>query len=90
VPVLLLVISALGLSIFKTHAWPGGPVSFGALAMAAAWLQGIRSGGDQLISLAPPNKGMKPTPSAGLLKMWSAACGLCQVLGASQVEWARR
>ncbi len=35
---ILLVVSAVGLSIFKTHAWPGGPVTFGALSAAAAWL----------------------------------------------------
>jgi hypothetical protein len=35
-PTLLLVVSALGLSVFRTHAWPGGPVSFGALGLAAA------------------------------------------------------
>jgi len=39
VAAILLVVSGLGLSIFKTHAWPGGPVSFGALALATAWLQ---------------------------------------------------
>jgi hypothetical protein len=38
-PVVLLVVSALGLFVFKTHAWPGGPVTFGGLAAAAAWLQ---------------------------------------------------
>jgi hypothetical protein len=32
---LLLVVSAFGLTVFQTHAWPGGPVSFGALAVAA-------------------------------------------------------
>ena len=37
-PVVLLVVSALGLTVFRTHAWPGGPVSFGALGFAAAWL----------------------------------------------------
>lgn len=41
--VLLLIVSAFGLSIFKTHAWPGGPISFGALGMAAAWLERKRS-----------------------------------------------
>jgi hypothetical protein len=38
-PVVLLIVSGLGLTVFRTHAWPGGPVSFGALAVAAAWLQ---------------------------------------------------
>jgi hypothetical protein len=31
----LLVISGLGLYVFMTHAWPGGPVTFGALGLAA-------------------------------------------------------
>jgi hypothetical protein len=38
-PVLLLAVSGFGLSVFRTHAWPGGPVTFGGLAAAAAWLQ---------------------------------------------------
>lgn len=37
-PVVLLAISSFGISIFKTHAWPGGPLTFGGLALAAAWL----------------------------------------------------
>jgi len=37
-PVVFLIVSALGLTVFRTHAWPGGPVSFGALGVAAAWL----------------------------------------------------
>ncbi|PZA06842.1 hypothetical protein DNA98_11575 [Meiothermus sp. Pnk-1] len=37
--VALLGVSALGLAVFRTHAWPGGPLSFGALALAAAWGQ---------------------------------------------------
>jgi hypothetical protein len=43
-PVVLLVASALGLTAFKTHAWPGGPVTFGSLAAAAAWLHWERTG----------------------------------------------
>ena len=43
-PVVLLVVSALGLLVFRTHAWPGGPVTFGSLAAAAAWLQRERAG----------------------------------------------
>jgi hypothetical protein len=42
-PVVLLVVSALGLVVFKTHAWPGGPVTFGSLAAAAAWLRWERA-----------------------------------------------
>jgi hypothetical protein len=36
--VLLLAISSFGISIFRTHAWPGGPLTFGGMAVAAAWL----------------------------------------------------
>jgi hypothetical protein len=35
-PVLFLIVSASGLLVFHTHAWPGGPLTFGALAAAAA------------------------------------------------------
>jgi hypothetical protein len=38
-PWALLIVSALGLVVFRTHAWPGGPITFGALGAAAAWLQ---------------------------------------------------
>jgi hypothetical protein len=35
-PMAFLVISALGLFVFRTHAWPGGPLTFGSFAVAAA------------------------------------------------------
>ncbi|HEX7794277.1 MAG TPA: hypothetical protein VF456_08005 [Vicinamibacterales bacterium] len=35
-PIAFLVISALGLFVFRTHAWPGGPLTFGSFAVAAA------------------------------------------------------
>ncbi len=37
-PVVLLALSGFGISIFKTHAWPGGPLTFGGIALASAWL----------------------------------------------------
>ena len=37
-PLLLLVLSSFGIAIFKTHASPGGPVTFGGIALATAWL----------------------------------------------------
>jgi len=43
-PVLLLVVSALGFPIFRTHAWPGGPITFASLAAAAAWLRWDKPG----------------------------------------------
>jgi hypothetical protein len=38
-PVVLLVLSSFGIAIFKTHAWPGGPLTFVGIAAAAAWLE---------------------------------------------------
>ena len=42
-PVVLLALSSFGISIFKTHAWPGGPLTFGGLAVAAGWVQWERA-----------------------------------------------
>ena len=44
-PAILLAASGFGISIFKTHAWPGGPLTFGGIAVAAAWLVAERKGG---------------------------------------------
>ncbi|WP_159016674.1 hypothetical protein [Cognatiluteimonas profundi] len=38
-PVLLLGVSGFGLEVFNTHSWPGGPLTFGGIAVAAAWLE---------------------------------------------------
>lgn len=38
-PVLLLGLSGFGLEVLNTHSWPGGPLTFGGIAVAAAWLQ---------------------------------------------------
>ena len=38
-PVVLLVLSSASFGVFKTHAWPGGPIAFGAQAAAAAWMR---------------------------------------------------
>jgi hypothetical protein len=35
----LLVISSMSFAVFKTHAPPGGPIEFGALAAAGAWVR---------------------------------------------------
>ena len=37
-PVVLLAVSSFGIGIFRTHAWPGGPLTFGGMAIAAGWL----------------------------------------------------
>jgi hypothetical protein len=37
-PLVLLGISSFGITVFKTHAWPGGPLTFGGIAIASAWL----------------------------------------------------
>ncbi|HKQ66449.1 MAG TPA: hypothetical protein VJZ73_15665 [Methylomirabilota bacterium] len=36
-PIVLLALSAVSFGVFKTHAWPGGPIAFGAQAAAVAW-----------------------------------------------------
>lgn len=41
-PVLLLAVASFGISIFQTHAWPGGPLTFGGIGIAAAWLRWVR------------------------------------------------
>jgi hypothetical protein len=38
-PIVLLALSAVSFGVFKTHAWPGGPIAFGAQAAAAAWVR---------------------------------------------------
>jgi len=43
-PLVLLSLSTFGIAIFKTHAWPGGPLTFGGIALAAAWLSWERAG----------------------------------------------
>ena len=45
-PAVLLAVSGFGISIFKTHAWPGGPLTFGGLAVAGLWLLWERPGSD--------------------------------------------
>ncbi len=42
-PALLLAVSGCGIAVFDTHAWPGGPLTFGGIALAAAWLQRVPS-----------------------------------------------
>jgi hypothetical protein len=37
-PLILMAASSFGIGIFKTHAWPGGPVTFGGIAIASAWV----------------------------------------------------
>ena len=43
VPVLLFALFGFGILVFKTHAWPGGPLTFGGMALAGAWLQGEKA-----------------------------------------------
>jgi hypothetical protein len=50
-PVVLLALSSFGISIFKTHAWPGGLLTFGGLALADGWLLWERARQAQLGSV---------------------------------------
>jgi hypothetical protein len=38
-PVVLLAACPFGIALFRTHAWPGGPLTFGLMSLAAAWTQ---------------------------------------------------
>lgn len=38
-PVGLLAISSLGINLLHSHSWPGGPLTFGGIALAAGWVQ---------------------------------------------------
>jgi hypothetical protein len=42
-PLLLLTLAGFGITIFRTHACPGGPLTFGGIALAAAWVLRGRS-----------------------------------------------
>jgi len=42
-PVVLLALAGFGISVFRTHAWPGGPLTFCGLAVAGGWLLGERA-----------------------------------------------
>jgi hypothetical protein len=44
-PVLLLAVSSFGIGVFKTHAWPGGPITFGGLGLAAVIIMRLRRSG---------------------------------------------
>lgn len=37
-PLILLVVASFGIALFRTHAWPGGPLTFGGMGVASAWL----------------------------------------------------
>ncbi|HET6806270.1 MAG TPA: acyltransferase [Frateuria sp.] len=41
-PVVLLALSGCVMEVFHSHSWPGGPVTFGGIALAALWLQWAR------------------------------------------------
>lgn len=44
IPVILLAVSGFGIGIFQTHAWPGGPATFGGIGIASLWLEVERAG----------------------------------------------
>src|SRR5215831_6861500 len=66
-PVVVLALSGFGISIFRTHAWPGGPLTFGGIAIAGAWLLWERAQQTQSASCvaalsATTAKKSSPTP----------------------------
>jgi hypothetical protein len=64
-PVVLLVVSGLGLVVFRTHAWPGGPLTFRSFAAAAAWLQWEQAAQAKAVrNAAPPHEAAQQTSFA--------------------------
>jgi hypothetical protein len=55
-PVVLLALAGFGIGVFKTHAWPGGPLTFGGLAVAGGWLLWERAPN------GPTSNGSRPFP----------------------------
>lgn len=43
-PALALALSGCVMYVFPGHSWPGGPLTFGAMAVAIAWVQWCRPG----------------------------------------------
>jgi hypothetical protein len=43
-PLLLLALAGCVMYVFPGHSWPGGPLTFGSMAVAIAWLRGARPG----------------------------------------------
>lgn len=41
-PVLLLALAGCVMYVFPGHSWPGGPLTFGSMAVAIAWLRGAQ------------------------------------------------
>ena len=60
-PVALIALSSSGLVVFRTHAWPGGPLSFGLLAAGAASLRWGQRRSAHLRDGAPARVSHQPT-----------------------------
>lgn len=63
-PVLLLAVASFGINVFKSHSWPGGPLTFGGMALAAGWIrwESLRS---QARAVAALEAGAAVDPVAG-------------------------
>ncbi|HET6432251.1 hypothetical protein [Dyella sp.] len=68
-PAGLLGVSSLGINLLHSHAWPGGPATFGAIALAVGWIRYqslIRTTrADRTTAAALDRSGGPITPSAG-------------------------
>jgi hypothetical protein len=58
-PVFLLALSGCVMYVFPMHSWPGGPLTFGSMAVAVAWLHLARP-------RVPPDRWVPGTRKAGL------------------------
>jgi len=67
-PVVVLALSGFAISIFRTHAWPGGPLTFGGIAVAGAWLlweRARRTQSESCAAASPATATGRIGPTAG-------------------------
>lgn len=76
-PLVLLGLSGFGLQVFNTHAWPGGPLTFGGIALAIAWLewQGARSTAGATEMIADPLGIMQRRATVERRRYWRPTTG---------------
>ncbi|UGB39537.1 hypothetical protein [Frateuria soli] len=63
-PVLLLALSGCVMEVFHNHSWPGGPLTFGGIAVAAVWLQLTRPAPSAALNEAAESLQRAAGPSA--------------------------
>jgi hypothetical protein len=73
-PVILLAAAGFGLNVFKSHAWPGGPLTFGGIAVAIGWLRWSSLQKEARVAAAPRD-GMRAKIAVRPLATHASASG---------------